>query len=95
MYSKHPVLPDKPLDSTAPDLFESYGFTQLIDIPTHITEKTASLVDLVYVQNQDYLSIQGTLPRVADHDGTLVLFHSSRPKVLQQTRTIYDHSKIN
>ena len=66
-----------------------------LDIPTRITENTTSLVDLVYVQNQDYLSIQGTLPRVADHDGTLVSFHSHRPKVLPQTRTIYDYSKIN
>ena len=41
------------------------------------------------------MSIQGTLPRVADHDGTLVLFHSHRPKVLPQTRNIYDYSKIN
>ena len=41
-YSKYPVLNPKPLDAIAPDLFSSQGFTQLIDIPTRITEGTLS-----------------------------------------------------
>ena len=45
-YSKNPVLAHKPLDATAPDVFSSYGFSQLIDIPTRIIEDTVSLIDL-------------------------------------------------
>ena len=56
-FSKQPKLPHKPLDSTAPELFESFGFNQLIDIPTRVTQNTTSLVDLVFVQNVDYLNI--------------------------------------
>ena len=33
-FCKNPILSPKPLDSSAPDLFESFGFKQLIDIPT-------------------------------------------------------------
>ena len=94
-YCKHPVLSDKPLDSIAPELFESYGFTQVIDIPTRTTRNTTSLVDLVYIQNQDNLTIHGTLPKIADHDGTLVSFHSIKPKVMPRTRTIYEYNKVN
>ena len=79
----------------APELFESYGFFQLIDIPTRITQNTTLLVDLIFVQNQDYLSIQGTLPKIEDHDGTLVSFHSTRLKILPKTIIILDYNKIN
>ena len=30
-YSKDPILPPKPLDRSARDIFASFGFTQLID----------------------------------------------------------------
>ena len=39
-YYKFPVLESKPLDAAASDLFSSYGFSQLIDIPTRVTENT-------------------------------------------------------
>ena len=94
-YSKHPVLPHKPLDSTAQELFEGFGLTQLFDIPTRLTQNTSSLVDLVFVQNQDFLIIHGTLPRIADHDGTLVSFHTTRQKEKPRTRTIYEYNKLN
>lgn len=32
-YCKNPTLSPKSLDFEAPDLFESYGFKQIIDIP--------------------------------------------------------------
>merc|ERR1712105_539407 len=37
-YCKFPVLEPKLLDAAAADLFSSFGFTQLIDIPTRVTE---------------------------------------------------------
>ena len=40
IYCKSPILPPKPLDSSAPDLFASHGFIQLIDIPTRVTENS-------------------------------------------------------
>jgi hypothetical protein len=46
-YSKVPILSHKPLDSAASDLFSSYGFQQLIDIPTRFTLNCLSLIDLI------------------------------------------------
>jgi hypothetical protein len=43
-YCKIPILNPKPLDASAPDLFSSFGFQQLIDIPTRVTENTVSLI---------------------------------------------------
>ena len=94
-YSKCPVLPHKPLDSMAPELFESFGFTQVIDIPTRVTKDTVALVDLIFIQNLDYMTLHGTLPKIADHDGIVVTFHSNRPKVLPRTRTVHDYNKLN
>ena len=49
-YSVDPVLPFKPLDNAASQLFSSFGFKQLIDVLTQVTTNTMSLIDLVYVQ---------------------------------------------
>ena len=89
-YSKHPVLPHKPLDSTATELFEGFGFTQLIGIPTCHSKY---FLDLVFVKNQDYLTTHGTLPKLADHDGTLVSFHSTTQKESPLRRTICESKK--
>jgi hypothetical protein len=69
------ILTPKPLDSVAPDLFASYGFHQLIDIPTRTTENTISLIDLFYINNPDNVICHGTLPSIADHDGTMASFN--------------------
>ena len=55
-FSKRPILQHKSLDSFAPELFQSYGFTQVIDIPTRITQETMSLVDLIFVDNLDSIT---------------------------------------
>ena len=63
IYCKMPILDHKPLDSKAPDIFASYGFSQLIDIPTRVTSQCVSLIDLFYVDcNSDVLN-HGTLPK--------------------------------
>ena len=49
----------------------------------------------MFVQNQDFLTIHGTLPKIADHDGILVSFHSTRQKEKPRTRTVYEYNKLN
>ena len=61
-------------DAAASDLFSSFGFTQLIDIPTRITENTISLIDLIFEMNTERVSSHGTLPKIADHDGIIVSY---------------------
>ena len=72
VYCKHPILPPKPLDDLAPDVFAMHQFHQLIDIPTrtvtvkinNINNTTTSLIDLVFTDNLD---------------GTLVMFGHEHP----------------
>ena len=94
-YCKSPILPPKPLDSSAPDLFASYGFSQLIDIPTRVTENSTSLIDLIFVSNTDNIQRHGTLPRLADHDGVFVSFLCSRTKAKILKKTVYDYKNID
>ena len=94
-YCKVPILSPKPLDATAPDLFSSYGFQQLIDIPTRITENTISLIDLFHVNKPDDIVCHGTLHRIADHDGIFVSFNTKSIKPKPQTKNIYDYKNAD
>jgi hypothetical protein len=94
-YCKFPVLPPKPLDNSAPELFSSFGAKQVIDIPTRLTETTTSLIDLIFVFNVDKVQCHGTLPSIADHEGTFICFHSTQQKPKIQTRTVYDYKNID
>ena len=77
-YSKDPVLKHKPLDNSAPDLFASFGYKQLIDIPTRLTQNTMSLIDLLFVQNEDLVTGFGTIPKIADHEGIVLSLNIKR-----------------
>ena len=94
-YCKLPICVHTPLDASAPELFQSYGYTQLIDIPTRITDSCTSLIDLIYVQNTDSITAHGTLPRIADHDRVSVSFHCTQDKPRKQTKNIFDYTNIN
>ena len=56
------------MDAGAADLFSSFGFTRLIDIPTRVTKDTTSLIDLIFGRNTDNVKSHGTLPKIADHN---------------------------
>ena len=90
-----PILNPKLLDATAPDLFSSYGFKQLINRPTRITENTVSLISLIYVNQPDDVVCNGTWHRIADHDGVLVSFNTKSMKPKTKTRQIYDYKNAN
>ena len=64
-----------------------YGFEQSINIPTRVTETTISLVDLIYVDDQDDVVYHGTLPQIADHDGVIVSFNVQTEKIKSRTTT--------
>ena len=59
-YCKSPILTPKPLDDSAPELFQSFGYSQMIDIPTRITDSTTSLIDLIFVHLVDNITCHGT-----------------------------------
>ena len=90
-YCKCPILNPKPLDALAPDLFSSFGFYQLIDIPTRVTDNTTSLVDLIFSDNIEDIECHGTLPKIADHDGVIASFKLQNQKPKAKTKIIYDY----
>lgn len=49
--------------------FESYGFTQIIDEPTRVTETSATLIDPIFVTNSDKIISFGALDTdgISDH----------------------------
>ena len=94
-YCKYPILQPKPLDATAPDLFSSFGFSQLIDIPTRITDNTTSLIDLIFESNTDDVVCHGTLPQIADHEGVLVSYSINSKNQKSKTKIIYDYKNAD
>ena len=76
------------MDSLAPELFSSHGFIQLIDIPTRVTSSCTSLIDLIFVTDQDSIKSHGTLPKIADHEGTFVSFNCKKAKQNVVTKTV-------
>ena len=94
-YCKLPILVPKPLDSCAPELFEGYGYRQLIDIPTRVTNDTTSLIDLIYLDNIDNVTSHGTFPKIADHDGIFVSFHCTKENIPVRSRVIYDYTNVD
>ena len=94
-YCKYPILQPKPLDATAPDLYSSYGFCQIIDIPTRVTFDTTSLIDLFFVSNTKNIVCHGTLPKIADHDGIVVSYDISIQKQKSKLKIIYDYKNTD
>ena len=94
-YCKDPELSQKPLDSTAAPLYAGYGYSQLIDIPTRITNDTISLIDLFFVQSESLVTEHGTLPQIADHEGVIVCFGVNRSIKKVYRKLIHDYSKAD
>ena len=94
-FCKNPILRHKPLDSTAPDLFASYGFQQIIDIPTRVTLGSTSLIDLIFINKPDDLICHGTVPKIADHEGVLASFNIKSQKKKANSRIIFDYKNAD
>ena len=94
-YSLSPPLQFKPLDYMAPDLFSSYGFQQLIDIPTRISSTTTSLIDLVFVNSIELVEEFGTLPQIADHEGTLLCLSLEQKSKQPKQTIIFDYKNAD
>lgn len=68
----------------------------MIDSPTRSTRLTASLIDLIFVKNKDFLSKAGVLDyNVSDHDLIYAVLKKPcvpRPKVSFTVRTLKNYS---
>ena len=94
-YCKQPILNHKSLDAFAPDLFTSYGFTQIIDIPTRVTNDTISLIDLFFADSTEDIICHGTLPRISDHDGIVASYNIELNRPKTNSKTVYDYANTD
>ena len=98
-YCLNPNLDFKPLDNSAPELFSSFNFQQLIDIPTRVcstsVSTTISLIDLLFVDSQDLVEEFGLLPSIADHAGLLLCLNLKLKPRKNTKKTILDYSNVD
>lgn len=95
IYCVSPTLEPKRLDYFAPDTFTEHGFFQLIDIPTRVSQHSTSLLDLIFIDNIVNVVLHGTIPKIADHDGVLVVLNVDKTIPVVKSRKVYDYSKID
>ena len=76
-------------------MFSSYGFQQLIYIPTRICSTTTSLIDLVFVNSIELVEEFGTLPQIADHEGTLLCLSLEQKTKKPTQTTIFDYKNAD
>ena len=60
-----------------------------------MTDNSVSLVDLIFVNQQDDVICHGTLPKIADHDGVVVSFNIKTEKIQPKTKLIYDYKNVD
>ena len=97
------MLPPKPLDDLAPDVFSLHNFHQLIDVPTrtvtvkinNINNTTTSLIDLAFTDNLDDLSCHGTIPCIADHFGIFTAFNCKIQKPKAIIKRVHDYKNVD
>ena len=90
-----PILPFKPLDNAASQVFSSFGFTEVIDVPTRVTTDTTSLIDLVFVDSLQFVEEFGTLPQIADHDGTLLCLNITQQHKHTTQKKVFDYKNAD
>ena len=64
-------------------------------VNTRVTLVSVSLIGLIFINKPDDIICHGTLPQIADHDGTLVSFNTKSHKPKQKTRIIYDYKNAD
>ena len=60
-----------------------------------MTDTTISLVDLIFVNQQDDIVCHGTLSKIADHDRVIVSFNVQPEKVSPRTKIMYDYKNAD
>ncbi len=79
------------------DISLQFGFHQLIKDPTHFTEHSSSLIDLIFVNKLDSVIYSGVsdpfLPNfVRYHCPIFAIFKFSKPKIPKYRRTIWKYN---
>ena len=78
------------------NLINFNNMTQVIDVPTRITQTTASCLDLIMTSSVDLIKASGVLPPIcSDHSVPYIQIYLSKPSNSSYRRTIYNYSNLN
>ena len=56
---------------------------------------TISLIDLIFTNMTDDIVCHGTLPKIADHEGTIVCLNTKSTKSKSKSKIIYDYKNAD
>ena len=85
-------LKTKAIDHETASIFESYCYTQIVDLATRLANHSISLIDVIYLDRFDLMDKAVVYSAVADHCGTAISFDilCKRPKLRVQERFQYE-----
>ena len=67
----------------------------MIDIPTRVSRRTLSLIDLIFVDSHDLVEEYGILPEIADHAGVLLCLNVKQKVRKPAKKTIHIYKDID
>ena len=67
-------LKTKAIDHETASIFESYCYTQIVDLATRLANHSISLIDVIYLDRFDLMDKAVVYSAVADHCGTAISF---------------------
>ena len=78
-------------------IIEPFNLTQVIDQPTRVTEKSSTLIDLMFVKNKNKVKGHGccAVPGVSDHHMTYLSYDVKKPKFTPVRVTARDFKNFN
>ncbi|XP_045210521.2 uncharacterized protein LOC123561924 [Mercenaria mercenaria] len=77
------------------ELADSYGFQQLIHVPTRITDKTRNILDLLFINNPSLVDNVKVIPGVSDHCIPFIDIISTPRINYKEKRKIYLFNKAD
>ena len=91
IYSFH-ELPKRTLDGKAKNIFDTFNYTEIIDVATRYSQQCVSLLDLIFLDRTDFLDKAGVIPEIADHMGCVISLNltSKPPKARFKEKFLFD-----
>ena len=78
------------------DIFTDNGFKQILNTPMHVTDQTSSLIDLIFVYNNQTISYKTVFPTgLSDHDLITCVRKVSNVKYESETICYYDYKNYD
>lgn len=72
-----------------------FGLSQIVKLPTRVTQKKSSLLDLILTSSTDNISTATHMPGLSDHDVLLFTITTPHQKIKRERKKFRDYKKAN